>query len=111
MSTASTLLHEWSDQPAPGRSADDWPYPNRYSKSLITGDLADLIRKRLGQPDHAPVMLTEKVESGGYSEYTQENDYHHTITVGPETVQLGSSWTGNGITTLTDWLDATEEKS
>lgn len=107
--TTSTQLHSWSDAPKPGRSADDWPYPNRYSTSLITGELAALIRKRLGQAEDAPVVITERIESGGYSEYTQENDYYHTITVGGMTVDLGSSWSGNGIRHLTEWLDATEE--
>jgi len=107
MSTASTLMHEWSDQPEPGRDADDWPYPNRYSKSLITGDLADAIRTRLNVESHVPVIITEEVVSGGYSEYTQENDYNHTITVGEHTVELESSWTWNAITALTRWLDET----
>lgn len=107
MSTNSTLMHEWSDQPEPGRSADDWPYPTRYSKSLITGDLADAIRARLGVEAHVPVIITEEVVSGGYSEYTQENDYNHTLTVGEHTVELRGSWTWNAITALTNWLDET----
>lgn len=110
MSTNSTLIHEWEDAPEDGRDADEWPYPTRYYKSLITGDLADLIRKRLGVEPHVPVMLTEKVESGGYSEYTQENDYEHTLTVGGHTINLHVGWTGNGLTALTDWLDKTGEE-
>jgi len=108
MSTNSTLIHEWEDAPEDGRDPEDWPYPTRYSKSLITGDLADLIRARLGVEQHVPVMLTEEVVSGGYSEYTQENDYNHTLNVGEHTVELSAGWTSNGITALTDWLDKTE---
>lgn len=109
MSTNSTLIHEWEDAPEGGRDPEEWPYPTRYSKSLITGDLADKIRDRLGAEQHVPVMITEKVESGGYSEYTQENDYYNTVTVGEHSVDLGSAWTGNGIMALTDWLDRTME--
>ena len=108
MSTNSTIIHEWQDAPEPGQDAYEWPYPNSYTKSLITGDLAGKIRERLGLESHVPVMITEKVVSGGYSEYTQENDYYHTITAGNETVELGSTWSSNGITALTDWLDKTE---
>jgi hypothetical protein len=108
MATNSTIIHTWEDSPELGRSADVWPYPTSYTKSLITGDLADKIRERLGAEPHVPVMLTEKRVSGGYSEYTQENDYEHTITVGNETVELESDWTGNGIVALTNWLDRTE---
>lgn len=108
MSTSSTQMHEWADQPAPGRSANDWPYPTRYSTSLISGDLADLIRAKLGVDAHVPVIITEKAVSGGYSEYTQETDYHHTITVGEHAIQLEPSWARNGITALTDWLDGTD---
>lgn len=109
MSTNSTVVHEWEDAPADGRDPEEWPYPTRHIKSIITGDLADKIRARLDLEGHAPVFITETVTSGGYSEYTQENDYDHTITVGEHTVVLGSSWGSNGITKLTDWLDRTEE--
>jgi len=109
MSTNSTVIHEWEDAPKPGCEADEWPYPTRYAKSLITGDLADKIRERLGLDSHVPVFITEKVVSGGYSEYTQENDYSHTVTAGEHAVELGYTWDGNGVTALTDWLDALEE--
>jgi hypothetical protein len=109
MSTNSTLIHEWEDAPEPGRSSEDWPYPNRYAKSLITGDLADKIRERLELDSHVPVFITERVESGGYSEYTQESDYYHTITAGGYTVELGWSYSRNGINALTEWLDNQKE--
>jgi hypothetical protein len=108
--TNSTIIHEWEDAPEDGSTAEEWPYPTRYSKSLITGELADRIRERLGQnAGKPPVFITEQVVSGGYSEYTQENDYYHTINVGSETVEIGPEWHGNGIRALTDWLDKTEE--
>jgi len=109
MSTSSTTIHEWSDAPEDGRDPEEWPYPTRYSKSLITGDLADKIRERLGVESHVPVMITEEVVSGGYSEYTQENDYNHTITVGEHTLELQGSYSDNGLNKLINWLDSAEE--
>lgn len=106
--TNSTVIHEWSDAPEDGRDADDWPYPNHYIKSLITGELADRIRARLGQPDETPVFITETHISGGYSEYTQENDYEHTINCGAEVVELAAGWDSNGLNKLIKWLDQTK---
>lgn len=107
--TTSTVIHTWSDSPAPGCSADDWPYPTSYTKSLITGELADRIKARLGVDASAPVFITERCESGGYSEYTQEKDYYHTITTGEHVVEMRASyWGSNAITLLTEWLDETK---
>lgn len=108
MSTNSTVIHEWEDAPEEGRNPEEWPYPTRHIKSLITGDLADKIRERLGVEHHVPVIIEEEVISGGYSEYTQENDYYHTITVGEHTVELSGAGWDNGLTKLINWLDATE---
>jgi transcriptional regulator with XRE-family HTH domain len=72
-STNSTIIHEWQDAPEPGRGADEWPYPTSYTKSMITGELADRIRERMGVDASAPVFITEKCVSGGYSEYTQDD--------------------------------------
>jgi hypothetical protein len=111
MSTNSTIIHEWQDAPEPGGDADEWPYPTSYTKSLITGELADRIRERLGVDAPAPVFLTEKCVSGGYSEYTQENDYYHTIETGGHTVEMEAGWSWNPITSLINWLDKTEESA
>lgn len=109
--TNSTKLMEWADPPEPGRSADDWPYPTRHIKSIISGELADRVRARLGQPSDTPVILTEDIESSGYSEYTQETDYQHTIDCGDHTIQLGYSygWGHNGLEELLTWLDSVDE--
>jgi hypothetical protein len=116
--TNSTKLMEWTDPPEPGRSADDWPYPTTHVKYLISGELADRVRAKLGQPAETPVVMTEDQESGGYSEYTQETDYSHTIDCGPHTIQLGSAYWGlswgstygsNGLTNLLKWLDSADE--
>jgi hypothetical protein len=107
--TNSTILIEWEDAPEVGRLASDWPYPTQYTKSLITGDLADRVRTRLGLTPEVPVLLTEERISGGYSEYTQETDYNHTITCGQHTIQLRSGYERNGLTSLLNWLDEVDE--
>lgn len=107
--TNSTRLIEWEDAPELGRLASDWPYPTRYIKSIITGDLADRVRTRLDLPPEVPVLMTETQESGGYSEYTQETDYSHTITCGEHTIQLRSGYERNGLTSLLNWLDEVDE--
>jgi hypothetical protein len=102
-------MFEWTDPPAPGRSADEWPYPTRHSKSIITGDLADRVRTRLNLPAEVPVFLDEERISGGWSEYTQETDYNHTITCGQHTIQLRPDYWGNGLDSLLKWLDEVDE--
>ena len=109
MSTNSVVVDDWEDEPLFGRSADEWPYPTRYVKSLITGDLADKIRERLGLEEGVPVHIVEKVISGGYSEYTQETGYEHTVEAGGYEIELGYSYWGNGLESLLKWLDETEE--
>lgn len=105
MATNSTVVARWEDAPVFGRSASEWPYPTRYIKSLITGDLADAVRARLGLEEHVPVLITETAVSGGYSEYTQETDYTHVVEVGEYRIELGYSYWGNGLEELLKWLD------
>lgn len=107
--TNSTKLMAWTDPPAPGRSADDWPYPTEHIKSLISGELADRIKERLGVPSDTPVIMTEHRISGGYSEYTQETDYQHEIACGPHEIHLGTTYWGNGLEALLKWLDKVDE--
>jgi hypothetical protein len=102
--TNSTIIQEWDDDPEDGRE-DEWPYPNHYIKSLITGELADRVRARLDQPAETPVLITETQISGGWSEYTQETDYEHRIDCGPASKDLGTDYLGNGLKKLLEWLD------
>lgn len=78
--TTSALLREWDDEPEEGRSEDDWPYPDYHAEYLIGGHLADLIRERTGET--GDVIFEELRVSGGWSEWTQEDDYSVTIRVG-----------------------------
>lgn len=63
----------------------DWTYGESDSATFEINDaLARDIRTKLGQPDDTKVLLTTVIEYGGYSEYTQENDYSCEIHCGPE---------------------------
>lgn len=103
--TESVVVREWQAEAEGGRDPHQWPYPTRYQESVITGGLADAVRERLGAPPTEDVYITEAVISGGYSEWTQENDYEFTLTVGGRDVQLPSGWEDNAIVCLTRWLD------
>lgn len=109
LTTSSVEVDRWEDEPEFGRSADEWPYPTRYVKSLIEGELADRIRERLGLEDDVPVYITETVISGGWSEYTQETDYTHVVEAGWHEIELGYSYWGNGLGSLLKWLDEVDE--
>lgn len=107
--TKTQLLEEWEDDD--GAPNDEWPYATRYTKHLITGGLADAVRKRLELPDSTSVMIEEQVVSGGWSEYTQENDYNFTLKFDdgtPEVEFTSARWgygIDNGLTLLIEWLD------
>ena len=60
----------------------DEEWPNSWDEYLITveGVLADDIREKLNAPG-ALVEIIEKRTDGGYSEYTQENDYEFLLIV------------------------------
>jgi hypothetical protein len=105
--TNSFIVHTWTEAPEAGRSADEWPYPTTYTKSLITGQLAQDIRVKLMKPDEMPVFIIEEQISGGYSEYTQETDYSHVLEVNGERINLGDSYDyDNGLNSLLKWLEA-----
>lgn len=100
-----SVVDEWEDEPAEGQDPDEWPYPTKYTRSLAHGELAERIRRALGVTDDLPVYVEERIESGGYSEYTQEDDYYMTIKVGDTSREvIDGSWSG-GLTALLQWLD------
>lgn len=83
----------------------EWPYPDRFARTLAEGSLAEDIRRRLGVEVDAGVYLTEKIESGGYSEYTQENYRYLTIECGDKTIEFEETPWGSVLETLLRWLD------
>lgn len=109
----ATLVQEWQDPPEEGRTIHDWPYPTIYKKFLIGGDLAERVCSRLGADEGTPVFITEQVESGGYSEWTQDDETKFVIDCGPYTmwfdeyrprVEYGMSLVGR----LDAWLKEVE---
>lgn len=63
-----------------GGDWDEWPYPTINITSRVTGDLRAKILARLDRTN-GDVELQELEVSGGYSEYTQENDYEIRVLV------------------------------
>ena len=102
-----TLIASWEDPPEPGRSADEWPYPTSHNLSEIRGELAERIRRAFGAEDGEQVTIQENIVSGGYSEYTIENDYEYTVRCGEH---VWSSNSYSGIWRLLAWLDESENK-
>lgn len=70
--------------------ADEWPYPDEYVTYLITGQLAEDVRKAFGNETEAAVVIDETCISGGYSEYTQENEYEFTVRCGNNSQHFNS---------------------
>ena len=99
------VIDTWSDEPEDGRTAEDWPYPTCYTRSIAQGELADRIRRALNVADDIPVYVVEEYVSDGYSEYTQEDYCYMKITAGNEKHVIDGSWEG-GLPALLDWLDA-----
>ena len=75
----ATELTSYTD---PDYNQGNWPYPTQHITYLAGAGMADDIRKRVGSDSDTPVIIEEEVISGGYSEYTQENDYPFEIRVG-----------------------------
>lgn len=62
---------------------DEWPYPTVTVESRVTGDLRARILQVLEHADdQAEVRLIETYVSGGYSEYTQEDECEIEVKIG-----------------------------
>ena len=64
---------------------DEWPYPTVDITSRITGELKDKILKLTGDSE-GEVTLVETEVSGGYSEYTQEDEHSIRVLIGKRQV-------------------------
>jgi len=95
---SATPMSTVEAEPDEGRSADEWPYPTVTTTYLTGGVLAQDVRKKLGLDDDVPIIMVEDAISGGYSEYTQENDYYITLKYGSESKEF------DGIAQLIQWL-------
>jgi hypothetical protein len=64
---------------------DDWPYPTVTIESVVSGELRARILTVLGYADDGrEVRLIESQVSGGYSEYTQEDECSIEVRIGAE---------------------------
>lgn len=97
------VIRQWEDEPESGRDPDEWPYPTKHVLSLAQGELAERIRRALKVTTGAPVYVEEEVISGGYSEFTQEEDHYLTVRVDGESTSF-PTWNGP-FTDLLRWLD------
>ena len=81
----------------------DEEWPNGWDEYRITveGVLADDIREKLNAPG-ALVEIIEKRTDGGYSEYTQENDYEFRLIVNGAEV-LYEDW--GSCSVMPGWTD------
>jgi hypothetical protein len=95
-------VESWEDE-RDDPPADEWPYPDSYVRHRVTGALARDVQAKLGTD--ADVMILERVESGGYSEYTQENYYSFTIQCGGQEILFAEDWSGSPFTELLKWLE------
>lgn len=82
-----------------GGDWDKWPYPTVTITSAITGELRKRILAKLEIADNpgTEVTIEESEVSGGYSEYTQENDCSIRVMVdGTEHWQRGDMYGTDG---------------
>lgn len=103
--TEFTVIASWS---GPG-DPEEWPFPTEHTLSEITGGLAERVRARAGADDTAPVFVLEHEVSGGYSEWTQENDYPFTVLVGGDAFHFDGYWHADAtLRLLLRWLDGAQ---
>lgn len=66
---------------------EEWPYPTVEIESVISGDLRSRILTKLERADDGcEIRLIETSVSGGYSEYTQEDECSIEVKIDTETV-------------------------
>lgn len=102
-------IHEWTDTDGHTPNEDggyDWPYPTEVIESEVVGDLREKVLTRTDRFD-GDVRIVERVVSGGYSEYTQENDYEFEVVVDGVQVWDSSGYWGpeSNLADFLAWLD------
>lgn len=88
-------------------NGEDWPDGCVVITSIVEGHLADLIRAKLDVHPRTPVVIEEMQTQGGYSEYTQENDFDFELRVGDQRIELPTEYYSNAVGALTKWLEGT----
>lgn len=94
---------------------DAWPTLDRTERRKLPAldPLASAIVKRLypGGPWERDVWLTTRFETGGYSEYTMEQEYGLTIECGKYVVDIGFADPAVPLDFLLDWLDGEDRRA
>lgn len=102
-------VSRWSD--TEGHELDEygeyaWPYPTEYILSEVTGQLRQEVIDKIGAEIDSLVTIREEVVSGGYSEYTQENDYSFELIVNYDTVWSSERYSGeSNLAAFLKWLE------
>lgn len=109
-------IRTWSNERIrpDGTTDKSFPYPDKFSRSSATGELAERIRFALsdGKPEeleYEAVFLTEITKYGGYSEYTQDNFTFLRIECGEHTKVIEPEDFKSSFSIMLDWLDEAEE--
>ena len=89
-----------------------WPH-DEVRTYLITGDLADRIRKRINDTSGEPVYYIDKRVDESYSDWTDEYHFEFTLKVGTFKKEFGSygyqyQAQANGLVDLIKWLQEKE---
>jgi hypothetical protein len=105
-----TVVKSWDDGDGTDKD-NEWPYPTQYVKRVLTGVLADDIRRALGEPDDTIVYITEVEVSEGYSEYTTETDYQMEIECGKVVKEFDEYGYGqqSNLVKLIEWIEAEQK--
>jgi len=115
VSSLTNHIRTWSNERirADGTTDNSFPYPDKFSRSSATGELAERIRFALteGKPEeleYETVFLTEITKYGGYSEYTQDNFTFLRIECGEHTKVIEPEDFKSVFSLMMDWLDEAE---
>ncbi len=84
----------------------DWKWPRtQYVYRTIEGPLAVRVRERLGASEDEPVEIYERIEVGGYSEYTSDVDSFFEIRCFGEEIEFECTDVWSPLMGLLAWLD------
>ena len=109
--TARENLTTWKTWTGEGPQ-DQWPYPDKHTKSRVDGELANRIRYALGFNDGSTledVWITESKEHRG-TFYTQQNFEWIEVDSDGRGMKFVADHTGSAFHHLLNWLDEAAPK-
>ncbi|MDH6279516.1 hypothetical protein [Prescottella agglutinans] len=100
-------LAEWEEPST--RGEPEYSCDTTCVKRVVTGQLADDVRRKLGALPGAEVTVTERSHAYGYSTLTQENDFECLIECAGVSKELYSHWgQWNSLPSIIEWLTEPE---